>query len=395
MRFPLYLLMVLLLLPLAAEAAILRVDDSVTISDERINENLYVISSEFLLDSIVQGDVTTFSRASNFMRPIHGDLMFASGESTINADVDGDVRAVVADLIVSADIDGDLVVAGGNVRIDSNAHVAGDILAYVSRIELVNLHRGSLNIAANKIILNSAIEGDAELRSPDIEMRNGARIEGDLIYTAPRRNEELEERTHGEVTFNKDTKGRMAALLSAFGIGSGMALINFAWLLVLFALGLLILHVCPNFAALVASNMTKKRRPSIIYGLVFIFVVPLLSFLFLASVIGIPIAALLMISLGLGFVFGKIYTIFVVGGYLRAMVFKEPKKRGKKKGSPAQRRDVRYSLDYSFGLLIYALLSLIPFISVLVGAAAAVFGIGAMALAKMELFYFLKENKKL
>ena len=390
-------LVLVFLLSMSAEAAIVLVEEDVSLSEADINDNLYILTSDLYLDTQVRGDILSLSRNANFMGPVYGDLSFAAGEGTINADVRGNVRALVGDIIISSDISGDVALVGGNIRIDNNVDVGGDILALGNRIELVNSHPGDIKLRGERIILHSAISGDAELHSSNIEMWNGAEIFGDLRYTAKERNEELERRVHGEVTFTQDRKGAIMGLFGAFGVGVGSVFLNLSWILLLLAVGLLIIHLCPNFASLVAGNMRRRRLASLIYGIAFIFVIPMVSFLFLITVIGIPISALLMISLGLGFMFGKIYTIFVVGGWMRENIFPEKKTKASKKTkkTPAERRDIRFSADYAIGLLAYALLSFIPVISFLVSVAAALFGIGALALAKLELFYFLKESKKL
>ncbi|MFP4117804.1 MAG: hypothetical protein ACLFTR_02675 [Candidatus Woesearchaeota archaeon] len=396
MRWLPFLLLMLPLLSFSVDGAILEVDDDISMTDTDIDDNLYAMSSTFFLDSMVDGDVMSISGTTNIMRPVYGDVTFISGDSSINGPVNGNLVAIAADTIISSDVSGDVVVLGGNVRIDNNVDIGGDILIYANKAELVNRHGGDVKIAGKRIILHSTIEGNADLRSSNIEMWNGAKILGDLNYTARERNEDLEARTHGDVHFNEDTTRTIAALFGSLGLGASMVSLNISWLLLLLGLGLLVLHVCPNFARLVGENLRKKRWISLVYGVVFIFVVPLLSFLFLVTIIGVPVAALLMISLGLGFVFGKIYTIFVVGGYLRERLFvQKTGKKKSKKGSPAQRRDMKYTLDYGVGLAAYAILSFIPVLSFFVSLFAAVFGIGAMWLTKLDIFNFLKENKKL
>lgn len=140
----------------------------------------------------------------------------------------------------------------------------------------------------------------------------------------------------------------------------------FAWWLAVsvsvFALGLLLLALAPRAARAGIDAARSRTGPAVAWGLAMAVGLPIVSFLLLFTLVGIPLGLIGLLSLALLYGLGYALAALVLG---RALI-KEP--RGA-------------VLAFCGGLLILRVIDLIPVLGNLVTFAATVFGLGALTVA--------------
>ena len=140
----------------------------------------------------------------------------------------------------------------------------------------------------------------------------------------------------------------------------------FAWWLAVsvsvFVLGLLLLALAPRAARAGIDVARSRAGPAVAWGLAMAVGLPIVSFLVLFTLVGIPLGLIGLLSLALLYGLGYALAALILG---RALI-REPR-------GPV--------LAFAGGLLILRVIDLIPVIGNLVTFAATVFGLGALTVA--------------
>ncbi|HEX6577446.1 MAG TPA: polymer-forming cytoskeletal protein [Jiangellaceae bacterium] len=228
-----------------------------------------------------------------------GDLVVFHGSSTIDGTVNGSVTAFDAPVTVSGRVDGDLVVFNGRVELLDGADVTGDV---VSRSEP--------------------------------EVASGATIGGDT------------ERI--QTNYNWDGFGWVGRLAWWLAVSVSTLVV-----------GLVLLWLVGPGARRIAEAGWTGIGPSIGWGLLAFFGLPILGIIALVTIVGIPLGLGVLAALGLIYALGYSATAWIVG----RRILGEP---------------TAWVLAFLAGWGILRLLALVPVLGGLVGFAAVVFGLGAL-----------------
>jgi hypothetical protein len=258
--------------------------------------------------------------ASALAQEDRGDeFVVLSGTAVVGEDETiGDVVVFHGDAVVDGTVDGGVVVFNGDVTVSGT--VAEDVVSFNGLVTI----------------------------------RSGAEVRGDLVA---RRTPVIEEGATvlGET---RATGELFRQPLPFFGWIAGWLAVSVSVLL----LGLLILWLAPRGADAVTNVWTTATGPSVGWGLILLVGLPLLAILLVITLVGIPFGIGLGLALFMVYSIGYTFGVLVVGRW----VVKPPRSR---------------MAAFLTGLVILRLLALIPFVAGLVGAAAAVIGLGAVAVA--------------
>jgi hypothetical protein len=266
-------------------------------------------------DSIAQqfgSDYVGAGGMVNVTEPIEGDAFLAGGRVAIATEVQGDLVVAGGEVSLGGAVGDDLYAAGGNVQLDSivtgNVRLAGgDVTVGPATVVAgaVNLTGGrvqfdgnthrNLHASGGSIRINGEVHGDAVVRAEELVVGPDTRIGGRLVFRGPTEPEIAEGAVIvGGVEFQRksarrvfdDTSGRTRD--AVLGVGSVLSFIG------LFLTAALFLALFPKFAASAAAVVGRKPLQSLGLGLAFVACVPFLGVVLLITVIGIPLALLLV-----------------------------------------------------------------------------------------------------
>jgi hypothetical protein len=229
------------------------------------------------------------------------DVLVADGDVTVRGIVDGDLAVADGDVTIRGRVTGDVVTLAGKAILGRRAHVGGDVL-YADK-------------------------------KPQVAP--GAQVSGDVKKFKP-----------------DDIAGGALGLRIAVWLGVTISML---------VLGLLLLVLFPRAADAVARAAKARTGRAALIGLLTFFLLPIIGFVALITVVGIPLGAGLLLALLP--IYGLAYTAsaFVVGRQVR------------KKGSPI--------LAFVVGLLILRVLAFVPFLGGLIWFLATILGLGALLVA--------------
>lgn len=215
--------------------------------------------------------------------------------------------------------------------------------------------RDALVVFNGDVQITGAVRADVVVFNGDVVVLSGARIGGDLA-------------SQGEVTVEEGAtivgeQRSINADVDAANVGFAS---RFAWWLAYslstLALGLILLAFAPRLDDAIWRVARERRGPSIVVGLAFFFLLPIVAVMLLVTIVGIPLGLFLLLALAL------LYTVgYVAGAHaLGRMVVKPPKSR---------------FIAFLAGWAIVRALALVPILGGLVWTVTAIVGLGVLGVA--------------
>ena len=229
-----------------------------------------------------------------------GDLVVFHGSSAVDGTVNGSLVAFDAPVTISGQVNGDVVVFNGRVELRDGANVTGDVVS-----------------------------------QSDPVVDSGATIGGETQRI--------------QTNFNWDGFGWVGRLAWWLAVSVSTLVV-----------GLVLLWLVGRGAPRIVDAGRTGIGPSIGWGLLAFFGLPILAIIALVTIVGIPLGLGVLAALGLIYAIGYSATAWIVG----RRILREP---------------TAWILAFLAGWGILRVLALVPILGGLVGFAAVVFGLGALA----------------
>ena len=371
----------LISLPLAGEAI-----------SKKVGKNIYLGSNEKIEKSFIGAGETI-----EINTPIGGDLIVAGASIVISSTVQGDILAAGAELRTKGKVNGNLRVAGGNVNIENevgkNATVFGgnviledgsvingDLIIFGGNIELRGKIKGNVEGAGGNIVLAGPVDGNVNLRLDPkggiITLLPSTQIKGNLTYSAP---EKADIKSGAEVLgeiLKKPIKEPLPLHPAKKILSPGFFFLKLISLFGLLVVGLVIISLMPKKTREITSLIMTKPLLSIGWGVIFFIITPIIILLLFFTLIGIPLALIGMVLYLIGLYIAKIFVGIAVGQKL----LEQFKKKTSSTKSKTSKKQQTLFWPMVLGIVIFVIITSIPFIGWPIKLMAVWWGIGAICL---------------
>lgn len=312
---------------------------------------LAVLPGVAAAETLVGGTVTVAEDEE-----LAGDVSATGATVVVRGTVDGDLRAYGRDVRIAegAEVTGILRVYGGDVRVDGA--VGGNALIYGGEVtlgETGSVDR-SFGAVADDVTIAGTVGGDANVLARSVTLAESGAVAGGLTYQG----ELVDE---GGTVDGATLRTQDLALVPPLGplLAAASLLLFLANLL----LGAFLLYAAPRFADEATRTAVGDPVRTGATGLAAVVGVVVAAGLLAVTVIGLPVAvALLLVGVVLAWV-ASVYGRFVLGHWLLASLGV----------------DDRY-LGLLAGVVLVALLGLVPYVGVAVRAGVFLLGAGVVAL---------------
>jgi hypothetical protein len=302
---------------------------------------------------------------------IEGDLVAAGGEVSVGGSIGDDVYAAGGTVSLDAIVSGNARIAGGDVTVGPATVIAGAASLTGGQVQFDGNTHEYLQVSAAKLRLNGVVHGDAEIRSGDLSIGPETRIGGRLIYHGPSEPDlppgaeisggiEFHE-SDVDLSFDSPGDGLHGA---ARGIGS------FFWFVGVFIAAAVFNLVAPVFAQRAAQFVGRDTLKSLGLGFAVLVCAPILVILLLITVIGIPVALILLTA----------YLLLLFLGWLTTATFVGQKILGVFGANRAATTGWRF-LALFVALLLLWFAGRIPYVGSWIQFAVLLAGMGALVLA--------------
>jgi hypothetical protein len=252
----------------------------------------------------------------------------------------------------------DEIVITGTVRVPRGAY-ADRILIADGRVEIQGTVDGVVIAldAPVHIGRHAEVDGDVISLSQPITLEPGAQVNNDLVYV-----DDKPVVPRGATVFGEVRRLEAGDFPLPFGAFLVHVAIWGAFTLSSLALGLLMLWLAPGVAHAAFAAARERTGPVIAWGLGLFAGLPVVAFLALLTLVGIPLGVALLLALFPLYAFGYVAAAYVLG---RAIL-------SDSRGAVA---------SFLTGWAILRAVAFIPWFGVLAWLGATVFGLGALTVA--------------
>ncbi len=345
----------------AASAQNFRAGDHTTVGpDEVIDSSLWISGRSLDIAGQVNGDVFCAGQNVTVSGTVRGDLLCAAQTITVTGVVTGDVRLAAQTMTISGTVIHNLSAIGQSYNQGSKANVRGDVSVGAADITINGKVGRDAALGGQTVSVGAAVGRNIKANATDIRLTGSAKVAGNFEYTSSK-NANLE---NGAAVQGKTVKSepqerpehKAKTSLAGFGLGLAFYLLA-AGLLVALVLSLLF----PQLLHTVTEYGLSAPWKSLLVGLVAGIVTPALIILLAITVIGIPLALMLLLA----WILVQALAGFMFAYYLGRVIWK------------SQRNPILIML---FGTLILILLYFIPIIGVIAFIVAMLLGTGMILL---------------
>ncbi|HEY6866926.1 MAG TPA: hypothetical protein VI792_06700, partial [Candidatus Eisenbacteria bacterium] len=298
---------------------------------------------------------------------VSGGLFSAGGNTTVAGVVNGSMRSVGGTISISGSVNQDLLAGCGNLTLSSGGHVGRDALMGAGKT-FVEGHVGrNAYLGGGRVTIDGAVGGNVRGEARTLRVGDGALIGGDLTYASGREATIAQGATvRGKIVHEPfpeaHHRGPIHHLVAV--------LLHWSRRLIGFALfGLIFLLPFPEPARRAIATLQTAALPSLGIGVVLLVGAPFVALLALVIGfiiggwwIGIGAMTAFLLSLALGFV--------TFGTFIGQWIF-----------ASAGSRNVHRVWAMLVGLVLLTLVGVVPILGRVIGALAAVFGLGAIVIS--------------
>lgn len=287
--------------------------------DQTVPGNLVRSGERVDVDGTVTGDAILIGSTLNVNGTIEGDLIALGQTLTVKGTVKGSVRALVADMSLEGPVGRNVTVAGAQVALGKPAEVQGSVAALAQRLRVDGTIHGSVDAVAAQATVGGTVARDVVIRNdvgvpgagsgattvaataavagafrhigtPPATVAAGARVSGGVIERAV-----------------NAVPGRTVALRLTW---IGLRFVALA------LLGLLCLRFFRGPAQTILEAMRGRPFGTFALGFAVLFLTPLAFILLAVTLIGAPIAVLLIVLYALALYVSRALVAVHLGRWL-------------------------------------------------------------------------------
>ncbi len=351
--------------------------------DAVVDQDYFAAGESVTIAGTVNGDVYIAGGNIDVTGTINGDIFAAGGTVNIRGTVSDDVRVAGGQVLISGAVGKSVTAMGGSITIDDSASIDGSLVSGAGNLVVYGPIARGATIGAGTVQLGSSITGNVLAGVEQLVLTPDAVIGGDLTYYSDTEAQVQQGAVvEGEVTMkalpvdqekmNERTEEAERAMNTA-GIVT-----RILYLLSLYVMGTIFLLLIPEATKKISGYIAASPWNSLGMGFLILFLTPVLLLVLMMTVIGIPLALILLAGYLIYMYLSVLFASYLVGekaiGYI-----------SKKEYSPF--------LILLVGLFIYGLLISIPLIGWLVSFVAMLAGMGALILVKRQYLSDFRKKK--
>ena len=364
----------LLVVPMTVSAYSVKTDDIIYVGeDEVIEGNLYAAGSSITVDGTVTGDIICGAQTVNINGTIEGDVICAAQTININGPINGNVRAAGNTVNINSTVARNVMAVGASIIVGNNAVIGWGMLTAGATAEIRGKIGRNLHGALASAVITGEIGGDVKLQIDDhakkdkkdasnLKISDSAIIGGGVFYTAANEAKIASGASIiGDLTHNlpkiKTSKNNLKALWGMLKIYSLFSSL---------VLGLVIIYLWRDETKKIVDSMLKKTDVSIGWGAVVMFLTPIIATLLLITLIGIPLAGILILVWIIALCVSKIFVGILVGRVILEKIWTK------------QKDSMMWAM--TIGIAATQILFSVPIIGWLLALVAAWWGLGGLFL---------------
>lgn len=367
------------LLAIPAQAVEFKAAENISV-DTVVNDDYYIAGGKVEINADVNGDLFIAGGDVTVNGNVMGDLMIAGGKVVVKGNISDDLRIFGGQISVSGNVVDDVIVGGGQLDIAKTSVVGGSLVAGAGYLTIDGEVKGDIRGAVGMLMLNGKVGGNVIVTVDEkLVVSPKALVNGDIKYSAVIDMNVPKQSIKGHIEFNKFQKEKVLKEVTGAYISYRVT----SYLSALLILLLVVIFI-PNILTRAAESTKKDIMKTFGVGVVTMVIGFIGAILLMCTVIGIPLAVLIFVTLVIAGYLAKMF----VGAWLASYIVDTKK-------SSAKHFRTKLFFGIAGMMLVYYAVGSVPFIGWLIDIVLFMVGIGSMVIAKREAFVFLKGKKML
>lgn len=280
--------------------------------DRPVDEDMYVASTSARVEGTIDGDLVITTGQLTVTGVITGDVLALSSGRVLVGDgaiVEGSVRALAPQVVVEGSVGDDLLSTAASTTVAASGSVERDVIAFGGTLDV----GGNVGRDVRGRVLSASIDGtvgrDADLAADMLTVGPNAQIGGDLLYRSSR---------EASISTSADIRGQVVELPSQsnFLFGVILTLANVVGTLAFLVAGIFILWLLRSTGPRAVGIVIVHPVRSFFVGLATMIAGPILVLVLAFTLVGLPVAAVLLFGLLVALVFGPVPAVTALGDRL-------------------------------------------------------------------------------
>lgn len=347
---------------------------------ENIADDAYIGGGMINIDKDIDGDLYVGGGEITINGNIKGDLVAGGGQIIVNGNIGDDARIAGGTLIINGNIGDDLVATGGQLNVGTNSIIGGSLVLGTGYANVMGVVNEDILGGGGKIVLGGTVYRDVKVEvGENLSLTSNARINGNLIYSSLTAANLDETQVGGFIEYNKqkveeqDVGGKLKDFFTRWNL-----MFQLMHYLSLLLIALVVVLIVP--VGVFGVNKLAKAHPWKSLGVGFVVAICSIaaSIILLVTVIGMPLAGILLGILMISWCVAKVYAAGLIGNLLI-----NPKKLTKMKLFGV----------IALGGFVLAVIDIVPFIGGLAVFLAVLLSFGALVMYKKDLYEKLNLRK--
>lgn len=159
--------------------------DSVSISipsGQKIDGDFIQAGETVDIAGDIAGDVILAGGNVSFSGTAGGDIIVLGGNVRIKGDAAGDVRVIGGNVTLDGEAGKNVTLLGGSVILEEDSIVKGNLYIAGENIEIRGKNENNTTVYGSQISFSGDVKKNADFRSKKIILRSDGSIEGNLVY---------------------------------------------------------------------------------------------------------------------------------------------------------------------------------------------------------------------
>lgn len=337
---------------------------------EVMDSSAYLAGKTVSVAGIIKGDLYCAGQTIDITGTVEGDVICAGQTVTISGDVLGDVRVAGQTVSLSGPIARSVTAFGQTVTVNSDASVAMDATIFGTSLQIGGKIGRDAAVGGETVALAGAIGRDVTATTEQLSLSDAARIGGNLDYTSSKQlSRDGSAAVAGQTVRHdppQDAQANMADKWAAQFMG--VAYWFGAWAV----LGLIMLAFCSRNANTTTKLMIGQGGWALLAGLGALLLTPIAAGLLMFTFLGIPAGIILLLLWVVALLMAYVYSALALGQWVTSQTgwtLKWP-----------------MVMSLGLGLVLLAMVMLIPYVGGMVSFAALVWGLGGTVLTCTRYF---------
>lgn len=337
-------------------------------SDEVINGTLYSAGNDFKMEGTVEGDLMCAGQNVEITGTVEGDVLCAGQNVTVSGHVLGDVRVAGQMVTVKGKVDGSVTLAGQNVTIDSAATIGRDVTVLGQQLSVEGVVGRDVEALGSSFTTRAKIGRDLDVTAPAVTIGNGADIAGFFMYVSET-NATVDSgaKIAGKTEHKQPPEDQRSQQVMTPASAFASVVFSFGSFLMI---GAVLLLVAPRVMRAATHAIQTSPVATLGTGFMALFVPPFIAAALFITVIGFPLAVVILLAWIVSLIIGLVFSAQVIGRVIIAKLgWQDP---------------FRNFASLVMGLFVLFLVALVPILGGLTIMFALVWGIGGLYYAAFK-----------